>query len=199
MMLVEETSVPPSALPVDEFKAHLRLGSGFSDESLQDSVLESFLLAAMSAVEARTGKVLIARRFSWLLSGWRTAQAQGLPVSPVSTIESVALIDRQGDAVTVAPSAYRLVQDAQQPTLRPVGTCLPTIPMDGSVSIVFFAGFGSAWGDQPSDLAQAVFLLAAHYYEYRHETSLQSGCMPFGVTSLLERYRPVRMHMGAGL
>ena len=65
--------------------------------------------------------------------------------------------------------------------------------------IGFVAGFGAAWGDVPADLRQAVLMLATHYYEYRHDTSLSSGCMPFGVTSLLERYRPVRLHMGAGL
>ncbi len=199
MMLVEETSVPPSALPVDEFKAHLRLGSGFSDESLQDGVLESFLLAAMSAIEARTGKVLIERAFSWNLSHWRNAQMQGLPVAPVTQVTGVTLVDRQGDAVTVAPSAYRLVQDHQRPALRPLGSCLPGVPDQGSVVIGFVAGFGAAWSDVPADLRQAVLMLAAHYYEYRHETSLSSGCMPFGVTSLLERYRPVRLHMGAGL
>ena len=43
------------------------------------------------------------------------------------------------------------------------------------------------------DLAQAVLLLAAHYYEYRDETSLSAGCMPFGATSLLARYVTPRL------
>ncbi len=42
-----------------------------------------------------------------------------------------------------------------------------------------------------------MLLLAAHYYEYRHETALGGGCMPFGVTSLTERYRTVRL-LGGG-
>ena len=36
-------------------------------------------------------------------------------------------------------------------------------------------------------------LLASHYYEFRHETTLSEGCMPFGVTSLIERYRVMRL------
>ncbi len=52
------------------------------------------------------------------------------------------------------------------------------------------------WSEVPPDLQQAVFMLGAHYYEYRHETSLSDGCMPFGVTSLIERYRTVRIGMG---
>jgi uncharacterized phiE125 gp8 family phage protein len=40
-------------------------------------------------------------------------------------------------------------------------------------------------------------MLAAHYYEYRHEMGLSGGCMPFGVSSLIERYRTVRL-LGGG-
>ena len=43
----------------------------------------------------------------------------------------------------------------------------------------------------------AVLLLAAHYFEYRDETALSDGCMPFGVTSLIQRYRTVRFSLGA--
>ena len=52
MMLVEETTVPMSALPVAEFKDHLRLGSGFSDDGIQDALLDAHLRAAMAAIEA---------------------------------------------------------------------------------------------------------------------------------------------------
>ncbi len=197
MMLVEETSVPPAALPVEEFKAHLRLGSGFGDESLQDSVLESFLRAAMAAIEARTGKVLIAREYSWVLTRWRDPTRQVLPVAPISEIRSVVLVDRLGDRSVVDAADYRLEQDSAQPRLCAVGASLPWISGNGSVELRFVAGYGADWADVPADLRQAVLLLAAHYYEYRHETSLHGGCMPFGVTSLIERYRPVRMYLGA--
>ena len=183
MMLVEETTVPLAALPVTEFKAHLRLGSGFAEDSVQDAVLESFLRAAMAAIEARTGKILIEREFSWTLSRWRDATGQVLPVAPVSAIASVVLIDR-GEVETVLDSAvYRLVPDLQRPRISPVGTLLPQVPSGGSVRVGLLAGYGPEWSDLPADLAQAVLLLAAHYYEYRHDTGLSSGCMPFGVTS----------------
>ena len=71
MMLIEESTVPDTALPVDEFKAHLRVGTGFGEDSLQDGVLRSFLRAAMAAIEARTGKILIARTFTLILTGWQ--------------------------------------------------------------------------------------------------------------------------------
>ena len=94
MMLIEETPILTAALPVAELKAHLRLGSGFAEDSLQDPVLESFLRAAIAAIEARTGKILIAREFSWTLSDWRNAEGQAMPVAPVTEILELVLIDR---------------------------------------------------------------------------------------------------------
>lgn len=197
MMLVEETSVPTEALPVQEFRDHLRLGSGFSDDTLQDSVLESFLRAAISAVEARTGKVMFQQTFGWTVYGWRDGAAQGLPVAPVSEVVEVTLEDAQGAVVSVASSAYRLVRDAHHPSLKGVSGALPSIPKEGSATVRFVAGYGASWLDSPADMRQAVLLLAAHYYEFRQETSLSEGCMPFGVVSLLERYRPMRLRAGA--
>ena len=196
MMLVEETEVPQGALPVDVFKAHLRLGSGFAEDNVQDAVLESYLRAATAAVEARTGKVLIEREFSWSLSHWRVASGQALPVAPVSAVASVTLVDRAGGETVVNPARYMLRPDMQRPRLCPVSGMLPVIAGGGMVRLRFLAGYGPEWSDLPADLAQAVLLLAAHYYEYRHETALSGRCMPFGVSSLLERFRTVRLFAG---
>lgn len=193
MMLVEETNVPAAALPVEEFKAHLRLGSGFSGATVQDAVLESFLRAAMVAIEARTGKILIARGFVYTIEGWHRDAAQRLPVAPVSAVGPVEIRDAGGAASVVDPGDYRLVQDMQDPELRATGSRLPVVPSGGAAVIGLTAGYAADWAGVPADLAQAVMLLAAHYYEYRDETSLGQGCMPFGVTSLIERYRRVRI------
>lgn len=197
MMLMEETAVPLAALPLADFKAHLRLGTGFSDGDIQDPVLESFLRAAMAAIEGRTGKVLLEREFSWVLSRWREPQGQALPVAPVSEILGLTLRDRNDDTDLVPPRQYRLERDAHRPVLRPEGTHLPSIASGHVAEIAFRAGYGPAWADLPADIAQAVLMLAAHYYEYRHETGLSGGCMPFGVSSLIERYRTVRL-LGGG-
>ncbi|MEM8692903.1 MAG: head-tail connector protein [Pseudomonadota bacterium] len=196
MMLIDETTVPDGALPVEEFKAHLRLGSGFDGNSLQDDVLRSFLRAALSAVEARTGKALISRSFSYTLSEWGDAQGQVLPVAPVVAIDAITATDRTGTEAILPVDGIWLERDQTQPRVRPIGAALPAVPGAGTVSVAFTAGYGPAWSDVPADLQQAVMLLAAHYYEYRDETGLSEGCMPFGVTSLLERYRFLRISGG---
>ena len=69
MMLIEESQLPEAALPVAALRRHLRLGTGFAEDDLQDAVLGSFLRAALAAIEARTGKALMARGFVWTLHG----------------------------------------------------------------------------------------------------------------------------------
>ena len=197
MMLIEETTMPDGALPVEEFKAHLRLGSGFGESSVQDAVLTSFLRAAVAAIEARTGKALLERAFSLTVSDWAGPDAHGLPVAPVVAVTGISLIDRTGGTTAAASDVFWLERDTHRPRVRAVGACLPVVPAGGTASVAFTAGYGPNWSDIPSDLAHAVMLLAAHYYAYRDETSLSEGCMPFGVTSLIERYRPLRLGGGA--
>ena len=196
-MLIEEASVPDEALPLAAFKAHLRLGTGFAQEDVQEPVLKSFLRAALAAIEARTGKALIARTFTWTVTRWRAAHVETLPLAPVQQILAVTVVDATGAEQSLPPERYGLEQDFQRPRVVTRGSGFAAIPSGGKAAIRFEAGYGPAWSDLPDDLAQAVFLLAAHYYEYRDETSLTRGCMPFGVQTLIERYRPVRLFSGA--
>ena len=180
MMLIEETSVPDAALPVAEFKAHLRLGTGFGDDDVQDAVLTSFLRAAMAAVAARTGKLLLLREFSWTLTAWRDATGQALPID-------------LGTETTIDPTRYRLERDHQRPRSVPAGGTLPVVSEGGEVEISFNAGFAASFGDLPADLAQAVFMLAAHYYENRSDVGMTVAAMPYGGNVLIERYKTVRL------
>jgi uncharacterized phiE125 gp8 family phage protein len=196
MMLTETTPVPSLALPVEEMKDHLRMGSGFADDGLQDGLIEAYLRAAMAAIEGRIGKMLFQRRFLWVLECWRDAE-QALPVAPVAGIASVTLVDAAGGEVVVPVGAYRLIPDLHRPRLAGKGTSLPTIPSEGLVKVVFDAGFGAAWTDVPVDLRQAVLLLAGEYYEHRHYDGAQAAGLPFGVVTLIERWRTVRI-LGGG-
>lgn len=193
MMLIEETAVPAEALPVAAFRDHLRLGTGFADDGAGDAALEAYLRAAMAAIEVRTAKVLLARDFLLTIEDWRGVQAQPLPVAPVSAVSAVTLRDATGAATLLEPSRYRLVRDMSRPRLQAVGGSLPGVPMDGTAEIAFTAGFGHLWASLPVDLAQAVFLLAAQYYELRHEGIAEVQAIPFGVMALIEPWRTVRV------
>ena len=193
-MVLEETGVVPgSALPVAALADHLRLGTAFQGDVAQAGLLESQLRAAIAAVEGRIGKVLIARRFRLTLEDWRTGGEQPLPVAPVSAVVSVSVVDAADLATVVDASRYRLVPDMHRPKLVAVGVLLPVVPMDGRAEVVFDAGFGATWAEVPVDLAQAVMLLAAEYYETRQPGDGGQGGLPFAVQALIERWRTVRI------
>jgi len=181
---------------VQAFKDHLRLGTGFAEAGATDGYLEGLLRAALGAVEARTGKALFAREFRWSVTAWREPDAQALPVAPVAAILSVAVADRGGVETAVDAAAYWLERDIQRPRLRAPGL-LPSIPEGGTAEVRMTAGFGPAWSDIPVELRQAVLLVAAGYFERRHEEGAEPGAMPFGVMALIERWRTVRGFGGA--
>ncbi len=198
MMLVEETTIPSTALPVEPFKDHLRLGTGFADDGVQDTVLESFLRAALAALEARTGKILLTREFSWGLTDWRDRCSQPLPVAPITGLVSLTMLDRAGNASPLAISDFALEQDHHRPRLAATTGLLPAITPRGSINIRFTAGFAASFDALPADLSQAVLMLASHYYDNRNALGIPDTSLPFGVAVLVERYKTVRI-LGGGV
>ena len=198
-MILTEVSAPEAAVvPVRAFAGHLALGSGFEDDGSQDAVLELYLRAAMAAIEARVGRALLAREFAWSVYCWREAASQAMPIGPVRSVDSVTLVAADGAEEAADPEAWSVMRDSQRPRLvGRFGRNLPRIPRSGRAEIRFRAGFGEVWDDVPADLRQAVFLLAAHYYENRCDAGTVSGSMPFGVLVLIEAYRTARIGGGA--
>lgn len=194
-MILTEVSAPASgAVPVRAFAEHLRLGTGFADDGSLDAVLELYLRSAMAAIEARIGRALLARPFTLTVTRWREDAAQGLPIGPVRAVEAISLVDAGGEAEPVDPAAWSLHRDSQRPRIvGRFGRRLPPIPGAGHAEIRFEAGFGADWAAVPADLRQAVFLLAAHYFDNRAENGAAPGAMPFGVLMLIESYRAARL------
>jgi uncharacterized phiE125 gp8 family phage protein len=197
-MVLEETGVvSASALPVAALADHLRLGTAFQGDVAQAGLLESQLRAAVAAVEGRIGKALLARGFRLVLTCWRGVGVQPLPVAPVSAVGEVALVDATGARVVLEAARFRLERDAHRPKLVAVSGALPVIPAGGRVEIGLTAGFGAGWADVPADLRQAVLLLAAQFYEARHDAGDGVAGLPLAVQALLERWRTVRILGGA--
>jgi uncharacterized phiE125 gp8 family phage protein len=197
MMLTEDTTPPAPAMPLAAFKAHLHLGTGFDEAGLQDDLLTGFLRAAMATIEGRIHKVLLERGFTLELSRWADPTGQPLPLAPVTAITEFILRAPDGMQTAIPPVRWRLIRDLQRPCLSAAGGVLPAIPAGGSAILRLRAGLAPDWATLPADLAQAVLLLAAHFYEYRQDTGLGPGCMPFGVASLIDRHRSLRLGLGA--
>lgn len=197
MFLTELGSVQTADLPIAEMGQHLRLGTGFADDGSEDAALEVYLRSALSAIEARTGKALFRRRFSWSIHRWHGAATQGLPVAPVALIESVTIVASSGSTTVLPSASYSLRKDNHKPAIVAVGSSLPTIPLDGRAEIVIEAGYGTVWTDIPADLRQAVLMLAATYYDHRHGRVELGDEISFGIMNLIEPYRALRISGGA--
>jgi uncharacterized phiE125 gp8 family phage protein len=197
-MILTEVGAPPSAaLPIRAFAEHLRLGTGFADDGSEDAVLELYLRSAMAAIESRIGRALLARSFSWSVTRWREDASQGLPIGPIQSVDAVTLVGADGVERPVDPDSWSVLRDSQRPRIvGRFGRSLPGIPRSGHAEIRFTAGFGDSWEDVPPDLRQAVFLLAAHYYEHRAESIERTQSLPFGVVVLIEAYRALRIGGG---
>jgi len=192
MILTELTSVLTVTLPVDQLKAHLRLGTGFADSDLQDELLEAYLRAALSTIEARSGRILLQKKYSWQLTRWRDAVRQVLPVRPVSAVTEVKLIDVGGELLADTAD-FRFVPDDICPAVEATHSALPKLPVGGTVEVIFDAGFGPVWADVPIDLGQAVLITAANAYENRTGTG---EAVPMAALELIEPYRALRLMRG---
>lgn len=82
-MLINETQTANLALPIEAFKAHLCLGRGFDEVSLQTEMLVHYVRAAIAAVEGRCAKILLERRFTYRTQFWAQDAFYTLPVAPV--------------------------------------------------------------------------------------------------------------------
>ena len=115
----------------------------------------------------------------------------------VHSVERIEIDDGNGIVTALPVEGWRLVPDVQRPMILPTGVILPHVPRRGSVTVTFLAGFGDVWAQVPADLAQAVILLAARYYDDRSQDK-GSHAMPFGVSALIEKWRAVRTLAGRG-
>lgn len=179
---------PPAAEPVSlaDLKTHLRI-VGLQD----DASLGHFGRAARRAVEARGGLSLIAQ-------GWRLtldAPPGGvltLPRSPVFSVETIAVIDREGAAEAVDPSLYE-IETGGAGRIRAVRPWPYQKKLIGGVRIDFTAG----WADPssvPEELKLAVRMIAAHFYENREgQAPERLFAVPQAVDALIAPYRQVRL------
>lgn len=199
MLLSELSQTPTLDLPIAALKDYLRLGTAFGLDGMQDGLIEAHLRAAIAAIEARIGKVLQTRSYRLTLPDWRDLAQQSLPLAPVASVTKVSVFDLAGGEVVLDSARYRVQADTHRPMLMSVGVLFPQVPSDGRIEILFDAGFGPAWGDVPPDLAQAVMLLAAQFYETRHDAGVAGGAMglPAHVQSLISKWRNVRV-LGGG-
>ena len=152
--------------------------------------------AALVAIETDVGKAILPRTYQYVVTAWWDPSRQSLPVAPVSAVQSLTITGLGGSETLVSPDAYRLERDAHVPLVAANGWSLPTIPVGGTAEIVFDAGYGAGWAEAPSDLRQAVLMLAAHFYDNRAVAGTRTLSMPAGPAAICKRHKPIRLSGG---
>ena len=192
-MLTELEPVGAAELPLTALREHLRLGTGFADDALQDAILEAALRAALGAVETRVARALISRAFVWRIGHWRDAACATLPIGGVEALTSARVESAAGARTDVAARIALRRSDGARATIVGRGCALPAIP-DGGVAVLgFTAGFGP-WEAVPAELRHAVLMLAASYYEDR--SAAREVAFPPVVASLIAPWRVLRLRAG---
>ncbi|MFO6463674.1 hypothetical protein ACK8OR_04715 [Jannaschia sp. KMU-145] len=151
MTILETEAIADGALPIAQLAAHLRLPEGYGVEADPTRRLALSLLAAIAEIEARLGKILIARevRVAGVAEGGRIA----LPLAPVL---EVLRAERDGPE---GPIPVAVGEVASEPHWSVVALADP-VPEGGVVRLRIRAGYGG-WDAVPVGVAQAVILLAA--------------------------------------
>ncbi len=169
-----------------EAKAFLRI-----DHDDEDTLVDALVAAARRAVEAATGRALLAQTWRFTRAGWPLSGVIPAPVAPVSAILTAEVRLPGGGTLAVPEGALHLRAD-RAPALIHVDASRVPQAGPGGIAITVRAGYGATAADVPADLMQAVRLVLAHFYEYRDGTG-EAQALPATVAALLSPYRLVRL------
>jgi uncharacterized phiE125 gp8 family phage protein len=190
---------PPATDPLSlaEAKAHLR-----ATHSSEDGLIAGYILAAREFVEDATHRKLIIQTLDYTIDdGWPCVMARGyyrtrieLPVKPVASVTSISYVDSGGASQTLAADQYVVRTDGPVPYIEPAyDVSWPSVRCQSSAITIRFVA-GSALGDVPNPLMQAMRLLVAHANENREAVANGTFIeVPLGVEAYLSPYRYVRM------
>lgn len=173
------------ALPVSvaDCKADLRI-----DDTAEDDLIESYILAAGRLCSEIVGKKLITE--TWKFSLDSAFSDLVLPFTPVSAITEVQYFDENNASQTLSVSDFNLYNYDSEAVLEPVSDITwPTLYNDrrDALNITFTTGYGAASTDIPETITRAIRLTVAHWYEHRTAVSMgvTASEIPLGVHNLL--------------
>ena len=177
----------------DEAKAQCRVDASFT---LEDALIDSYIVAAREFVEGETGLVLTPRSVTEtvpVLGRWIDLRAW-----PVTSITGISYLDGLGVSQALLTGSWRVMLGARPVRLWPVtfgwGVPWGRTPMPATVTMQ--AGYPTT-GDVPEQVKQAMRLLVSHFYANRSavETGVRAVSVEvqFAVDRLLRRYKLKRL------
>lgn len=162
MALILETAAVVEPVTLGEVKTYLKI-----DHNIEDTLIASMITAARVQLETRLSRAFLRQLWSLYLDIWPWAGEIKLPLSPVISIEHVAVIDELSIYNEMAVGDY--VYDLKtEPALVKIVGPFPKIGSEYSgIRVQFWAGYGVAATDIPPLIVQAIMQLVAFWYENR--------------------------------
>lgn len=185
-------TVPPTVEPVTwgEMQTHSRI-----TEHVDQSYVESLIVAARKWVEQYTGRALITQTVEGYQDQWPVENYIRLTPCPVQSIGATDLkyYTLGGTATTFAATYYYIDNHfAPARVCLKYGASWPTdLRPENALYCKWVAGYGAAAAYVPEDLRHAIKLLVAHWYENRESvlTGSISKEFEFGIRDILKPYR----------
>ncbi len=145
-----------------EVKAHLRI-----DDTESDALLEVYIKAARTKIEAILGRSLLTQTRAAYFDGFRDTLELDYP--PLQSVTSITFLNEQGVTETLDPSVYRVVTENTVGRVElAFGASWPaTYPVTNAVVVTYVAGYGSGPADVPEHLRLAMLHMVARWYENR--------------------------------
>lgn len=179
---------PPASEPISlaEAKLFLRI-----DQSVEDDLISTMIVAAREAVEAGCGRALIKRRVRENLDIWRRDAVGGatLGLGPVAHVEAVRLLADNGSQSVIDPERYRLEGGRDRPRLVFASGVPATLRTAGGIEIEYDAGFAEEASALPVALRLAVLQIVAALFEAR----LGETAIPEAARALMRPFASMRL------
>jgi len=181
--LIVVTPAAHEVVSTENVKAFARI-----DHTAEDALIEELIKAAEDLIQRATDAQLLSATYDLTRDRWPTAKnAIELPLSPVTSVESIKYIDPDGIEQTLSSAIYELdlgVKPAEI-YLKYNGEWPDLRDQRNAVTVRFLAGYASA-AVVPDMLKTAVKITVTNWLENR-----ESGCteLPAAAHNICNRYR----------
>jgi uncharacterized phiE125 gp8 family phage protein len=184
MWLPVTVTVAPASEPITlaQAKEQVRV----IDDTSQDDLLNAYVVAARTHVEAVTGTKLVSQTVAMRAECW--GDLERLPIGPVQSISSITYVDTAGDTQTLATSVYEARLEGLNPGIvLKYAQVWPSIRSGSLITVTAVAGYTTV----PANIVHAVKLLVGDWFAAREDTNVGNivNTMPHGVMSLLANCR----------